>query len=64
MGRIRRIGENKLKVAKLYDYDLFGVPMLSKHLETRIQRYQKLGFNIVENSRKLKNRMTRGYNRA
>ena len=64
VGRIRRIGENKLKVAKLYDYDLFGVPMLSKHLETRIQRYQKLGFNIVENSRKLKNRMTRGYNRA
>lgn len=62
VGRIRRVKSGKLKRARLYDYDLSSVPMFSKHIKTRVQRYQKLGFRFVENSRKSRDLFTRGYN--
>lgn len=64
VGRIRRTKSGKMPVARLYDYNLYKVPMLAKHIHTRVQRYQKLGFNISGFSQKSQPIFTYGYKKT
>lgn len=63
VGRIRRLAPNKLKRARMYDYCLKNVPMLARHTQTRVKRYQKLGFRFVDNSQNTPKIFRRGYKR-
>lgn len=56
VGRVRRVSDNKSSIATVYDYYLQKIPVLERHFKTRMQRYQKLGFDISRFSQKSKNR--------
>jgi superfamily II DNA or RNA helicase len=44
VGRVRRVKEGKLSIAKVYDYRYDDVYRLCRHGSTRDRRYSKLGF--------------------
>lgn len=53
VGRVRRVSPNKRKVAKVYDYSYPNAVILKNHYSTRLSRYIKLGFNVVNNSKRM-----------
>lgn len=59
-GRVRRKKENKLDIARLYDYRLRYAYLLSSHGFTRDKRYKALKF-ILPPKRKSKSLFSRGY---
>lgn len=54
VGRVRRVSDNKAPIATVYDYYLQKIPRLARHFNTRVQRYQKLGFQISRFAQKAK----------
>lgn len=54
VGRVRRVADNKSDVATVYEYFLQKIPILARHFKTRVQRYQKLGFEISRFAQKRK----------
>ena len=47
VGRIRRTKEGKISPVVVYDYSLPNVYTISRHIYTRMRRYNKLMFKIV-----------------
>lgn len=62
VGRIRRSMEGKTK-AIVYDYCHPMAYSINRHIYTRIERYRKLDFTILENGRKINKMFNRGFQR-
>lgn len=52
VGRIRRSKEDKIAVARVYDYSLPKVYTMSRHFYSRLRRYRKLKFKIKNSESK------------
>jgi len=47
IGRIRRVKNNKIKRAIVYDYRVPNVMMMARHGLTRDERYKKMKLNVI-----------------
>ena len=63
IGRIRRSAEGKRTPVIAFDYSHPLAYSINRHIYTRVERYRKLDFTIIENGRKLNKMFNRGFQR-